>query len=77
MMSSHDQAGGRKYLTEDERRRFLAAADAAPRDVRAFCRTVRGIHGPPSFKSEMVRGRYGFHTNTQPSPGTPASHILF
>jgi hypothetical protein len=33
MMSIHDQAGGRKYLTEDERRRFLVAADA----IRARC----------------------------------------
>jgi len=40
MMSIHDRAGGRKYLTDDERRRFLAAADAAPRDVRAFCHTL-------------------------------------
>ena len=40
MMSIHDQAGGRKYLTEDERRRFLAAADAAPRYVRVFCHTL-------------------------------------
>jgi integrase len=40
MMSIHDRAGGRKYLTEAERRRFLAAADAAPRDVRAFCHTL-------------------------------------
>ncbi len=40
MMSIHDQAGARKYLTDDERRRFLAAADAAPREVRAFCHTL-------------------------------------
>ena len=40
MMSIFDQAGGRKYLTAEERTRFLAAADQAPRDVRAFCHTL-------------------------------------
>lgn len=40
MMSIHDVAGGRKYLTEQERRRFLEAADQAPREVRAFCHTL-------------------------------------
>ncbi len=40
MMSLHDQAGGRKYLTRDEHTRFLLAADQAPRDVRAFCHTL-------------------------------------
>jgi len=39
MMSIHDRAGGRRYLTEDECRRFLVAADAAPREVRASCHT--------------------------------------
>jgi integrase len=39
-MSIHDQAGGRKYLTGAEHTRFLAAADQAPRDVRAFCHTL-------------------------------------
>ena len=37
MMSLHGPDGGRKYLTAEERRAFLAAADRAPRDVRAFC----------------------------------------
>ena len=37
MMSLHGPDGGRKYLTADERRAFLAATDRAPRDVRAFC----------------------------------------
>ena len=40
MMSIHDSAGGRKYLTGAEHTRFLAAADLAPRDVRAFCHTL-------------------------------------
>ena len=40
MMSLHDQAGGRKYLTREEHARFLQAADQAPRDVRAFCHTL-------------------------------------
>ena len=40
MMSLHDQAGGRKYLTREEHIRFLRAADQAPRDVRAFCHTL-------------------------------------
>jgi len=40
MMSLHDQAGGRKYLTREEHIRFLLAADQAPRDVRAFCHTL-------------------------------------
>ena len=33
----YDPEGNRKYLTEDERRAFLAAADRAPREVRTFC----------------------------------------
>ena len=32
-----DQAGNRKYLTQDERKAFLKAADRAPREVRTFC----------------------------------------
>ncbi len=40
MMSIHDQQGGRKYLSGAEHTRFLAAADQAPRDVRAFCHTL-------------------------------------
>ncbi len=40
MMSLHDQAGGRKYLTREEHIRFLLAADQAPRDVHAFCHTL-------------------------------------
>ena len=40
MMSLHDQAGGRKYLTRKEHTCFLQAADQAPRDVRAFCHTL-------------------------------------
>jgi integrase len=40
MMSIHDQAGARKYLTREEHTRFLRAADQAPRDVRAFCHTL-------------------------------------
>ncbi len=40
MMSIHDEAGGRKYLTGAEHTRFLQAADLAPRDVRAFCHTL-------------------------------------
>lgn len=40
MMTLFDQAGGRKYLTAEERDGFLVAADRAPRDVRAFCHTL-------------------------------------
>ncbi len=40
MMSIHGQDGGRKYLTGAEHARFLAAADQARRDVRAFCHTL-------------------------------------
>ena len=36
-MQLHDGAGRRKYLTADERRAFLAAAEKAPRQVRTFC----------------------------------------
>lgn len=32
-----DQAGNRKYLTADERKAFLKAADRAPREIRTFC----------------------------------------
>lgn len=36
----YSRQGERKYLTADERRRFLAAADRAAPDVRAFCRVL-------------------------------------
>lgn len=36
-MQLHDGAGRRKYLTADERRAFLAAAEKAPRQVRTLC----------------------------------------
>ena len=39
-MSLHDATGARKYVSTDERRRFLAAADRAPREVRALCHTL-------------------------------------
>lgn len=32
-----DQNGQRKYLTAEERKAFLAAAERVPRDVRVFC----------------------------------------
>lgn len=38
--SLYSRMGERKYLTADERRRFLAAADLAPPEVRTFCRTL-------------------------------------
>jgi len=37
MPSLHTVAGQRKYLTGDERARFLAAAARAPRETRALC----------------------------------------
>lgn len=37
MSELYDLAGNRKYLTEDERRDFLRAADRATRKVRTFC----------------------------------------
>lgn len=40
MSGLHDAAGARKYLTAEERARFLVAADAAPRAVRALCHTL-------------------------------------
>src|SRR3954471_19341271 len=36
-MQLHDGEGRRLYLTEQERRAFIAAAAQAPRDVRTFC----------------------------------------
>jgi len=39
-MSLHDATGARKYISADERGRFLAAADRAPREVRALCHTL-------------------------------------
>jgi integrase/recombinase XerD len=36
-MRLHDAEGRRLYLTEDERRAFLAAAARARREVRTFC----------------------------------------
>jgi integrase/recombinase XerD len=39
--SLHTATGQRKYLTPDERRRFLAAAEACPRaEVRSLCLTL-------------------------------------
>ncbi|MFP4146599.1 MAG: tyrosine-type recombinase/integrase [Halorhodospira sp.] len=36
----HDQTGKRKYLTAEERRRFLEAAEAADRETRTLCLTL-------------------------------------
>ena len=36
-MQLHDAEGHRKYMTADERARFLAAAEQAPRETRTFC----------------------------------------
>lgn len=36
-MQLYDAEGSRLYLTEEERRAFVAAAAKAPRDVRTFC----------------------------------------
>lgn len=58
MMSIHDQTGGRKYLTDEERRRFLAAADAAPRDVRAFCHTLGIDVGAGTTTFETLKKRW-------------------
>ena len=35
--------GQRKYLTDAERRRFMAAADAAPAEVRTLCLTLAHV----------------------------------
>lgn len=40
MTSLHTAAGERKYLTVEERTRFLAAADRAPAETRALCLTL-------------------------------------
>ena len=39
-MQLHDAEGHRKYMTADERARFLAAAEQAPRETRTFCLTL-------------------------------------
>jgi integrase len=36
-MQLYDAEGRRKYMTADERTRFLAAAEQAPRETRTFC----------------------------------------
>jgi len=36
----YDRAGNRKYLTADERRRFLGAVAEMPPDLRTFCRVL-------------------------------------
>lgn len=36
----YDRAGNRKYLTADERRRFLDAVAEMPPDLRTFCRVL-------------------------------------
>jgi integrase len=40
MMSLHDATGARKYLTAEERRAFLKAAERAERPVRTLCLTL-------------------------------------
>ena len=37
VMSLHTPAGGRKYLNAAERRRFAAAANTMPAEIRVFC----------------------------------------
>ena len=39
-MSLYDETGARKYLTESERKAFLAAAERADRQVRTLCMTL-------------------------------------
>ena len=39
-MQLFDAEGRRLYLTEEERRAFVAAAAKAPREVRTFCGTL-------------------------------------
>jgi integrase len=39
-MQLYDAEGRRKYMTADERARFLAAAEQAPRETRTFCLTL-------------------------------------
>jgi len=39
-LNLHDAHGRRKYLTADERAKFLAAAEQAPRETRTFCLTL-------------------------------------
>ena len=40
MPSLYEANGHRKYLTQDERERFLKAAEKAEREVRTFCGTL-------------------------------------
>jgi len=40
LMQIYDRTGQRKYLTPEERKEFLRAAETAPCEVRTFCATL-------------------------------------
>ena len=66
-----DQAGNRKYLTHDERKAFLKAADRAPREVRTFCHLIHFSGCRISEALALTYDRVDFANGTEPqeAPG--------
>ena len=56
-MQLHDAQGRRKYLTAEERRAFLAAAEKAPRSVRTLCLVLAYTGCRISEALELTAGR--------------------
>ena len=66
-----DRAGRRKYLTHDERKAFLKAADRAPREVRTFCHLLHFSGCRISEALALTYDRVDFANGTEPqeAPG--------
>jgi integrase len=56
-MQLYDAEGRRKYMTADERARFLAAAEQAPRETRTFCLTLAYTGCRPSEALALTADR--------------------
>lgn len=57
MTSLHTATGERKYLTTEERTRFLAAAERAPAETRALCLTLAWSRARISEVLELTPNR--------------------
>jgi len=61
-----DQAGNRKYLTHDERKAFLKAADRAPREMASFG-TTKALPAPSRRPNRGMESRAAASFRNSPS----------
>ena len=59
----YDGYGNRKYLDQSERRAFLAAAEAAPPEVKTFCLVLAYTGARISEVLALTPGRIDFNAN--------------